>query len=337
MSGRPVETVDAACVHCGSRLSTLLWAGTEHEYENTTDERFQFVRCEACALVRLNPRPDVSELGRIYPSDYYAYNLSDGVSSGGLSDRLKRRMYKGRIESWVRQVTTPGHVRLLDVGCADGRLLDWYRASAVGHRLDTHGIELDPAAAAVARARGHRVVTGRFEVDEELEPATFDLILALHVIEHVEDPERFARRAAELLAPGGMLVVATPNWDSADARRFAGHWGGNHFPRHWTLYDEQTIGELATAVGLEVERIEYQPNPIFWVWTCHSFLRDRLPGRRWPDRAFPPVGIFGGSVQSLALQTAFTIVDLLLRRATGRTASMAVELRKPRLDASPRP
>lgn len=330
-----LKKVDTACVHCASRDFDSIWSGREHEYDHTTDDEFRFVRCSTCGLVRLNPRPDVSELGRIYPSDYYAYNLlSDGGSSApGLSDRLKMRMYQGRIEALVCRLGRPGPVRLLDVGCADGRLLDWYRTSAVGHRLETHGIEMDESAAATARRRGHRVVAGRFEVDEELESGSFDLILAFHVIEHVDDPELFARRAAELLATGGVLVLATPNWDSADARLFRGHWGGNHWPRHWTLYDAATVGELAEAVGLDLERVEYQPNPIFWVWTCHSWLKDRFPGRSWPDLAFPPVGIFGGSVQSLVLQAAFTILDLVLRQATGRTASMAVELRKPEAPA----
>lgn len=307
-----------------------MWAGREHEYENTTEEEFSFVRCRACGLVRLSPRPAVSELGRIYPSDYYAYNLLEQPGgSEAATDRMKRRMYQRRLEELVDRSGKPGRVRLLDIGCADGRLLDWYRSSEAGHRLETHGIELDEAAAATARGRGHRVVAGRFEVDAELEAGTFDLMLALHVIEHVDDPERFARRAAELLAPGGLLVVATPNWNSVDARRLGSHWGGNHFPRHWTLYDAASMRALAAAVGLEVERIEYQPNPIFWVWTCHSWLKGRFPRRRWPDRAFPPVQIFSPSLKSFALLAAFTSLDVVLRRLSGRTASMSVELRKP--------
>jgi len=326
----PIKKVEPACLHCGSPDGEPLWAGREHEYDNTTDEEFSFVRCGSCGLVRLNPRPDVSELGRIYPPEYYAYNLvsDDPDRELGFTDKLKMRMYQRRLVAQVERVRKPGKLRILDVGCADGRLLDWFKGSSVGGRLETHGIEMDEAAAATARSRGHRVVTGRFEVDEELEAGSFDLIVALHVIEHVDDPEAFARRAAELLAPGGVFAVATPNWNSADARRFRGRWGGNHFPRHWTLYDEETIGALAESIGLTVERVEYQPNPIFWVWTCHASLRQRFPGRRWPDRAFPPVGIFAPSLQSFVLLSAFTVVDIALRLVTGRTASMAVEMRK---------
>ncbi|MEA2142312.1 MAG: hypothetical protein QOI64_742 [Solirubrobacteraceae bacterium] len=325
-----IRTVDAPCVHCGAADGEVLWSGREHEYDNTTDEEFRFVRCSSCGLVRMNPRPDVSELGRIYPPEYYAYNLVSEDPDGelGFTDRLKMRMYQRRLVAQVERVGKPGTVRILDVGCADGRLLDWFKSSLAGDRLETHGIEMDEAAAATARGRGHRVVTGRFEVDTELEPGTFDLIVALHVIEHVDDPERFAGRAAELLAPGGVFAVATPNWDSADARRLRGRWGGNHFPRHWTLYDPDTIGALARSVGLDVERVDYQPNPIFWVWTMHSWLRGRFPERRWPDRLFPPVRIFDPGIQSFVLLSAFTVVDMLLRLATGRTASMAVELRK---------
>jgi 2-polyprenyl-3-methyl-5-hydroxy-6-metoxy-1,4-benzoquinol methylase len=327
----PVRKVDAPCVHCGANDDEFLWAGREHEYDNTTDEEFRFVRCRACGVVRLNPRPDVSELDRIYPPNYYAYNLlSDGTDGTlGFTDRLKMRMYQRRLEGLVDRLGKQGTIRILDIGCADGRLLDWYRESSVGHRLETHGIEMSEAAAAAAARRGHRVVIGRFEADRELEPGTFDLMLAYHVIEHVDDPKEFARRAAELLAPAGMFVVATPNWDSVDVHRFREHWGGNHFPRHWTLYDERTMSQLAQSVGLRLERVEYQPNPIFWVWTCHSWLKSRFRGRRWPDRAFPPVGIFDQSLRSFALQSAFTSLDVLLRRFTGKTASMAVELRKP--------
>jgi SAM-dependent methyltransferase len=273
----------------------------------------------------------VSELGRIYPPDYYAYNLAsdEPAAAPRVTDRMKMRMYQRRLAAQVDRLGKAGAVRVLDVGCADGRLLDWFRQSSAGDRLETHGIEMNEEAAAIARRRGHRVVTGRFEVDTELEPGAFDLIVGLHVIEHVDDPRLFAARAAELLAPNGLLALATPNWDSVDARRFRGHWGGNHFPRHWTLYDERTLGALADAVGLRVERVEYQPNPIFWVWTCHSWLRARFPGRRWPDRAFPPVGIFEPSPRSFVLLSAFTALDLVLRLVTGRTASVAVELRKP--------
>ncbi len=327
----PIEIVDESCRHCDSEQSTPLWAGSEHEYDNTTDEVFEFVRCAQCDVVRLNPRPDVSELGRIYPPQYYAYNLMEENRSDnpGLLDKIKARMYQRRLSAVLRRLGKPtGPIRLLDIGCGDGRLLDWYKASSDGPRLQTFGVEMSEAAATEARRRGHEVVSGRFEIESVLEHASFDLILASHVIEHVDEPLQFARHAAELLAPGGIFVIYTPNWDSPDARFFKGLWGGNHFPRHWTLYTPDTLAGLAQRIGLELSHVEYQPNPIFWVWSCHATLKKRFPNSSWPDRLFPTVQIFHRSVRSFLLLSVFTALDLVMRGLRGRTASIAVDLRK---------
>lgn len=328
----PIDTTDGPCPHCGAHDDEILYSGMEHEYRTTTNRPFPVVRCRGCALVRLNPRPSVEELGRIYPAEYYAYHLSDETTEvAGLGQRLKRRMYQRRLGAQLDRLgPRPGPIRLLDVGCADGRLLTWWKSSKVGDRLETHGIEMSAVAAARARAAGHHVVTGRFEVDTELEAGTYDLIIAAHVIEHVDDPVAFARRAADLLAPGGLFVVPTPNIDSWDARRFGRWWGGNHFPRHWTFYDPSSIGALADQVGLVCERVGYEANPVFWSWTLHSWARGRFPNSEWADRLFPPVAIFQPSLQSFVLLAVFTTVDLLQKAVTGRTASMAAELRKPR-------
>lgn len=332
-----IRTVDLPCSGCGSREDVLVCDGREHEYSNTTDQRFRVVRCERCGLARLNPRPDVSELSTIYPPNYYAYNLvsEDSARDGrGVASRivqtLKRGMYQRNLLGVLRRAGFGARrIRLLDIGCADGRLLDWYKSSREGNRLETHGIDMNERAVATARRRGHNAVVGRFEESQDFAPGSFELVLSNHVIEHVADPQRFIERARDLLVPGGYLVLETPNFDSIDVRFFGRHWGGYHFPRHWTFFDGHTLGAFARSVGLEVERVEYQANPIFWNWSFHSFFRERMPRSPWPDRLFPPVGIFFPSFQSLVLLSIFTAPDVVLKAFTGKTASMSVEMRKP--------
>ena len=52
----------------------------------------------------------------------------------------------------------------------------------------------------------------------QLGPASFDLVTAIEVIEHVESPIGFLRNVGHLLAPGGVGVLTTPNVDSLAAR-----------------------------------------------------------------------------------------------------------------------
>jgi 2-polyprenyl-3-methyl-5-hydroxy-6-metoxy-1,4-benzoquinol methylase len=280
--------------------------------------------------VRLNPRPAVSELGRIYPAEYYAYHLvHDDGGAPGLGERIKTKRYQKNFRKLLERAA-PGNAtaRVLDVGCADGRLLTWYRDAIPGRTIETYGIDIGEEAVERARQAGHQAVAGRFELDTALPDGTFDLILASHVIEHVDDPVGFARRAAQLLKPGGVFMFATPNVDSADVRRFGRFWGGWHFPRHWTLYDPASAERLAKEIGLTVEQITYEVNPVFWNWTFHARLRERR-GDDFADKIFPPVSIFQPGLQSFALLSIFTIFDIIQKLITGKTASMQVELRRP--------
>ena len=332
----PVDTEDVACTGCGLRDDVVLFEGREHEYTSTTDAWFPVVRCRVCGLVRLNPRPAVSELDRIYPPEYYAYHLVRDVddaparfSPGGLGELIKAKRYQRRFKELLERAgPVGGPIRVLDVGCADGRLLSWYRDALPDRRIETYGIDISEAAVEQARRNGHTAVAGRFEADTELPEGSFDLIVASHVIEHVADPIAFARRAAELLKPGGLFMFATPNVDSADVRGFGRFWGGWHFPRHWTMYDATTAVQLAEQVGLRVEQVVYEVNPVFWNWTCHAWLRERR-GAAIADRTFPPVAIFQPSPRSFVLLSVFTVVDIVLRALTGKTGSMQVELRRP--------
>jgi SAM-dependent methyltransferase len=220
-------------------------------------------------------------------------------------------------------------LKLLDIGCGDGRILDFYRASRPAGSLETWGIDINADALAVAAKAGHRTVQGGFEHDVQLPGGYFDIVVARHVIEHVEDPVAFAARARDLLRPGGVFLAATPDFGSSDARRFGGHWGGNHFPRHWWFFDAAAMRAVADHIGMECVAIDYELNPVFWTWTAHSALRDRFPRARWVDALFPPVKIFYGGARSFLLQGVFTVVDAVGRKRSGTTGSMLATLRKP--------
>lgn len=103
--------------------------------------------------------------------------------------------------------------RLLDVGCFDLTLLRLVRPrvkSAVG--IDPLATPLTEGNLRIVRGLiGGGEAEGGSPQDHGLGPASFDCITMLAVLEHVPDAPGFAREIAQLLAPGGRVVVTVPD------------------------------------------------------------------------------------------------------------------------------
>jgi 2-polyprenyl-6-hydroxyphenyl methylase/3-demethylubiquinone-9 3-methyltransferase len=99
--------------------------------------------------------------------------------------------------------------RALDVGCGAGLLAEPLA------RLGAEVTAIDPAEELIEAARAHAAGQGlaidyRAAAVEDVE-GVFDLVTAMEVIEHTADPQAFLRSIAARLAPGGLLILSTPN------------------------------------------------------------------------------------------------------------------------------
>lgn len=238
----PLQLVPVRCCICRDDDAEPIAVGEDFEYRTSSDN-FLAMRCRSCGLVYLNPRPDVAELARIYPPNYHAFDFSS--ERFGIVYRIRRWLEARRALSWCRNLTDDA--RILDVGCGDGfhlRLLREFGKSS--WRLE--GVDLSPAAIESATAAGLKVHEGRIE-ELSLLPGTYDLVLLIQTIEHIESPPETLATIRTLLRPGGLLVIVTDNTRSLDFRFFGGrHWGGYHFPRHWNLFNR----EMQCAVLLKI-------------------------------------------------------------------------------------
>ncbi len=103
-------------------------------------------------------------------------------------------------------------IRIVDVGCGAGLVaepLAGQGASVVGIDASARNIEIARAHAGIAGVE----VDYRNQLPEQLAAAgdSFDVVLALEVVEHVADVPLFLKSCAALVAPGGVLVIATLN------------------------------------------------------------------------------------------------------------------------------
>ncbi len=101
--------------------------------------------------------------------------------------------------------------RALDVGCGAGLLAE--PLARLGARVTAIDAAPENIEVASAHAAGQGLAidyraTGIESLEEK---GAFDLVTAMEVIEHVTDPALFARGLADALAPGGLLVLSTPN------------------------------------------------------------------------------------------------------------------------------
>ncbi|MGQ0431090.1 MAG: class I SAM-dependent methyltransferase [Microthrixaceae bacterium] len=272
---------------------------------------FALVRCDGCGLVRLSPRPTPQALGAYYPGEDYLPHKVDGFTQGG-SDRalsgirdalrdevLHRIGYPTPEHRWVRPIATLAHGpllrrvsfdwagfppfvpggRVLDVGSGNG----FFLAMLKHHGWQVHGVDMSESAAATTKRQFDIDVHVGEVTDEDFEPGQFDFIHMSHVIEHVPSPTAALARVHELLKPGGILYIETPNVASLGARFWGPHWFALDSPRHLWLFTPDSMERAVTEAGMRVDRLATLPwTTVAWEATYaweerHGRMRDPRP------------------------------------------------------------
>jgi len=141
-------------------------------------------------------------------------------------------------------------LRVLDIGCGGGIL------SEPLARLGARVVGADPSESNIAVARHHAERSGlsidyRVAAAEALAQSgeTFDVVLAMEVVEHVADLGLFIELAASMVAPGGLLFVATLN---RTAKSFALAIVGAEYILRWLPRGTHRWGKFVTPNELEI-------------------------------------------------------------------------------------
>lgn len=205
---------------------------------------YSIVRCEQCGFLYVHPRPSHEELRAFYQNPGYfqgegAYGYDSYVAQRSEIERVANERLM-TIESFI----SPG--RLLDVGCASGYFLSVARQR--GWRVE--GVEIAQAMARAAEELLHQPIYSTLDA-APFPPQSFDVITLWEYIEHIPDPRADLLRVHELLKPGGLLALSTPNAGQRAVVKAPARWREFKPPEHLGFFTRQTLERLVRACGFQ--------------------------------------------------------------------------------------
>lgn len=209
-------------------------------------ETFTIKKCEECTLAITSPRPDTEKLAAYYQSQDY---ISHSGKTSGLLGPIYTLARKYALNWKARMLKNQAPFgSALDFGCGTGEFL----ATLKSKGWDVEGVEPSD----LARAKAMKITGQEIHVSLTGIPGKqFDAITAWHVIEHVPDLSATLQHLKNLLKKDGIIFIAVPNYESADAEKYKDLWAGYDVPRHLWHFSKKSMTRLLESNGLKVSDI----------------------------------------------------------------------------------
>lgn len=253
-----------ACALCGGSDTRRLYTKFERGIE----------RCRRCGLVYANPRAPEPEILRRYNREYFwnEYLPAAGVAGG----RVDMDFIDGRYAGMLRLIRqhSPAGRRMLEVGTGAGLFLK----AAARAGWEASGLEMSETAAAFARetlaldVRQERAETMSFPA------AMFDVAVMFDVIEHLFDPRAVLAATRTALAPGGVLLVSTPNFDALSRFALGAQWAVLSPLEHVYYFTARTLARMLEASGFKNVRLIDPPASSWHPAEVMNYKSTHAPG-----------------------------------------------------------
>lgn len=254
------------CPLCGSHDIEKALATRDH---SISGEHFDLYDCHGCGLRFTQNIPGPEKIGSYYQSENY---ISHSDTKKGIINRLyhaaREYMLRNK-QKLVQSLSTQR--RLLDVGCGTGYFMNHMRQQG----YEVLGVEVDEGARDFGIQHFGLDVRPPSELEAGTLPGKFDIISMWHVLEHVYEPKLYLQRLHELLADDGVLMIAVPNYQSLDGKKYAAHWAAYDVPRHLWHFSPKTLTNLAQEMGFKVVDKKGMPLDPFYV----SLLSEKYQGK----------------------------------------------------------
>jgi 2-polyprenyl-3-methyl-5-hydroxy-6-metoxy-1,4-benzoquinol methylase len=251
------------CPACGSEAIAAQLSAVDY---TVSQQRFQIWHCKGCGLRFTQDVPDEAAIGPYYQSETY---VSHSDTKKGLINTLyhlvRKRTLNGKKKLVIEQ---SGLLKgaILDIGAGTGAFLHTMQAAGWG----VTGLEPD----ATARQKAAELYGIAAALPGELfalKKGSYNVVTLWHVLEHVHNLQGYLQQIHQLLAPGGCLLIAVPNYTSHDAQTYGPYWAAWDVPRHLYHFSPQAMQALLVANGFAIKRMKHMWFDSFYV----SMLSER--------------------------------------------------------------
>ena len=266
--------------------------------------KFHLVQCTGCSLTRTIPFPN-DDILRLHDTAVY-YGKKENKFIPAI-ETIRNQIMRTRVKHYLSMIPpSVQRPKILDVGCAEGRLLKAF----VEFGCQCWGVE-HPSYPAYRFQDTERIEYFQGDLARlKLPKGAFDLIFLWHTLEHMDDPQRVITRLYDLLAPKGVLVVAVPNFESIEARKFGRFWFHLDVPWHKFHFNEKSLKLLAAKnelriVSLSSFSLEQAP---------YGLIQSILNSMGWPRNEFYEFlkgNRMGGRAIQLMLQLWIVMILLI--------------------------
>lgn len=241
----------AACPICsGTEYRTLF----EVKDYAVSRETFHLSECKRCGLQRTLPVP--KDLNPYYDSQDY---ISHSKTKAGFINKLYHAAQRINLRYKYKLIPRRDkEKRIIDYGCGAGDFLKFLHKG--GYKV--RGVEPHLSSREQLNKLGYDVDSVDTYLSSDLRA---DCITMWHVLEHVENLNALLRKHREVLTNEGSLLIAVPNPESPDARRYREYWAAYDVPRHLWHFREDDIRRLAANNDFRIVSVRGLPLDAFYI------------------------------------------------------------------------